>query len=697
MVGIVRRFHVLDRIKKFGTINLIIVCTICAIGLGATVLAMYSAEVRSRTDAANAAEERADEIVRTLDRRLNTYLEALYGYRAYFGSSEAVTRNDFHNFFSRLDIAHRYVGFNSIVFIRKIPAAELDTTTTQIRNDSSLILPGELNFTVTPPGSRDTFYPITYAEPVIRNSYAYGFDVGIYPSRMDALSKSEKTQKPVATESIRLVNAVHPSANRGFLIVLPVSLSNDPSTTYGFVTISFEYQALFNELLKGEPAAIFVQDGRGATVYSRGGKDTTWAPSAHTLNVYGQKWTLHFPVAASNASAVSSRLQPWLILIGGTFMTFLALFATISFIRSRQAGYQLAEIMAKNLQTSERRYELMVNSIKDYAIILLDSDGRIRSWNRGAKNISGYSSKEAIGRHISMLYAEADAHVPSMLMRRASRSSNVKYYGWRLRKNGKQFWAGVTVNALRSRGKITGYISVLQDLSVQKQNETERDSFIAIATHELKTPITSMKTYAQVLERRFRREGHVESADLLARVDKQADRLTALVNDLLDVSKIENGKLEYVYSEFSLRELIDKVADDMARTTNIHTIIVKGRSKARVYADQSRIEQVLSNLLHNAIKYSPSGGQVTIGIKRASGFVNVSIADTGIGISKPDQSKVFNRFYRTKTGRGFVGFGLGLFLSAEIVAHHGGSIKVESISGEGSTFYFTLPVTKGSA
>ena len=179
-------------------------------------------------------------------------------------------------------------------------------------------------------------------------------------------------------------------------------------------------------------------------------------------------------------------------------------------------------------------------------------------------------------------------------------------------------------------------------------------------------------------------------------INKQTDRLTSLINDLLNTSKIQAGKLLLEKKAFNLSELVAKTVVDFQYVTETHQIIKEGEMKEQVFGDQSRIEQVLANLITNAVKYSPKADKVIVRVRTDKKNAIVSVQDFGFGIEKRDQAKVFERFYRTndKEEMSVAGFGLGLYISAEIIKGHHGKIWVESAKGKGSTFYFTLPLKK---
>ncbi len=243
----------------------------------------------------------------------------------------------------------------------------------------------------------------------------------------------------------------------------------------------------------------------------------------------------------------------------------------------------------------------------------------------------------------------------------------------------------------------------IEDITERQELEKQKDLFIGIASHELKTPVTTMKGYAQMLEKRLSQNGDSKDTYFIQEINKQTDRLTTLINDLLNVSKIQAGKLVLEKRRFDLNALVTKTVVDFQYVTETHQIIKEGEIKERVYGDQSRIEQVLSNLITNAIKYSPhadeqssSTNKVIVRVWTDKSNAIVSVQDFGFGITKKDQTKVFERFYRTgdKKEMNVAGFGLGLYIAAEIVKGHHGKIWVESTKGKGSTFYFTLPLKK---
>jgi signal transduction histidine kinase len=234
----------------------------------------------------------------------------------------------------------------------------------------------------------------------------------------------------------------------------------------------------------------------------------------------------------------------------------------------------------------------------------------------------------------------------------------------------------------------SNYIKALKEQAYQK------DEFMSVATHELKTPVTSLKAFAQVLERRFAKAGDEKSALHLAKMDAQLDKLIALIGDLLDATKIDAGKLQFHEEYFDCNELLSETVEEMQRTTDKQKLILHLGTTKTLYGDRTRIGQVLVNLISNAIKYSPYSNKILITSQSDQNQVKICVQDFGIGIAKEDQNKIFQRFQRVGNQNTFGGLGLGLFIAATILKRHNGTISVESEKGKGSTFCLTLPVKR---
>jgi PAS domain S-box-containing protein len=248
---------------------------------------------------------------------------------------------------------------------------------------------------------------------------------------------------------------------------------------------------------------------------------------------------------------------------------------------------------------------------------------------------------------------------------------------------------------------ITESIRQMEELRKLYESDEQKNNFIAMASHELKTPITSIKGYVQLLLNALEKEKDNEKPlpPLLVRssllsVDKQIKRLTRLISELLDISKIETGTLELKKEKFSLNQLAIETVEDILYTNTKHKIDLYHDCHGQVYGDKDRIGQVMINLLTNAIKYSPESDNIEVTIHKRPNAIGFSVKDYGIGIDKGEQKRIFERFYRAKgkAEQTYPGFGIGLFIANEFIQKHGGQVWVESEKGKGSIFTFTLPM-----
>ena len=220
-----------------------------------------------------------------------------------------------------------------------------------------------------------------------------------------------------------------------------------------------------------------------------------------------------------------------------------------------------------------------------------------------------------------------------------------------------------------------------------------RDDFLAIASHELKTSLTTIKALTQIMQRESDRNGNDRSMNLFTKMDTQLNRTTKLINDLLDVGKIHTGKYTMTKEALDIDAVVRESVENCQRFSSRHTIVLEGKTKEKVYADKDRLHQVLANLITNAIKYSFDSIDIVVTLKKDKNNIIIGVQDFGIGIEKNETQKIFERFFRadTKARNRTSGLGLGLYISHELVKQHNGFIQVKSKVGEGSTFYIYLP------
>ncbi len=236
---------------------------------------------------------------------------------------------------------------------------------------------------------------------------------------------------------------------------------------------------------------------------------------------------------------------------------------------------------------------------------------------------------------------------------------------------------------------------LLEEIEFRKQAENKKDEFISIASHELKTPLTSVKGYIQLLKRSLNKDDKTMAENHLAKASVQLEKLNELIVDLLDISKIESGKMKFNMQYFCADNMVNNAIEMLQQSNPGFTINKLGKTDENIYGDEMRLEQVVINFLTNAIKYAPGTNQVNVTINIKDGKLYLAVKDFGIGISAEQQARIFDKFYRVEEhSNRFNGLGIGLYICSEIINRHNGTIGVNSVPDEGSEFYFIIPITE---
>jgi PAS domain S-box-containing protein len=260
-------------------------------------------------------------------------------------------------------------------------------------------------------------------------------------------------------------------------------------------------------------------------------------------------------------------------------------------------------------------------------------------------------------------------------------------------KSGKWIWLESRLTNLLHDPMINAIISNFTDVTERVNLERQREDFIGVASHELKTPLTSLKAFTQVLESRFKNSTDTSSHEIIIKIDYQVNRIVSMINDMLDVSSLQAGGLNFNIAKFDLNDLIGEISQNLQQTTRKHRIVIDLKAVSAVPGDRERIGQVVNNLIANAIKYSPNAEVINVTSKVEGEKVTVSVQDHGIGIPEAEQKSIFEKFYRVgNSQKAFQGLGLGLFICCQIIEIHKGKIGVVSQEGKGSTFWFSLPL-----
>ena len=382
----------------------------------------------------------------------------------------------------------------------------------------------------------------------------------------------------------------------------------------------------------------------------------------------------------------------------------------------------------EELRQSEERFRLLVEGVGEYAIFMLDVNGKIATWNVGAQRIKGYAADEIVGRHFSVFYPQdvRESGWPEHELQQAAEQGSFVDTGWRVRKDGTMFWANVTITALRDEtGRLLGYAKLTRDLTESRRVEAielasdereqildaersarmaaqraarVKDEFLATLSHELRTPLSAILGWTQIVLK-GKALDPADQRRAMEVIDRNARAQVKLIDDLLDLSRIMTGKIWLDLQQISMPDVVQAAIDSarpIAQAKDIRLRSLLDPSRTTVSGDGSRLQQVAWNLLTNAIKFTPKGGQVQVLVQRVNSHIELSVTDTGIGIPASFIPLVFDRFSQqdSSTTRAHGGLGLGLAICKQLVELHGGSIRVTSPGeGQGATFFVELPVS----
>jgi PAS domain S-box-containing protein len=360
---------------------------------------------------------------------------------------------------------------------------------------------------------------------------------------------------------------------------------------------------------------------------------------------------------------------------------------------------------------TEDLFRLLVESVNDYAIFMLDPTGIIRTWNPGAERLKGYAAKDIIGQHFSIFYTPSDrsAEKPQRGLKRALSEGRFEDEGWRVRSDGTLFWANVIITAVHDgRGVHRGFAKITRDLTERRKAEEERirlahaeeavrlrDEFLSIAAHELRTPLNALQLQLATASMLFDpgRGAAPDPSDLARRLrgaNRVAERLGTLITRLLDVSRVSMGRFVLDTNPMDLVASVKEVIASFQPRTKGREINFSGPSEAKGTWDKLRVEQVVYNLIDNALNHG--GGSIDVSIEANDQVVTLDILDHGAGIAPEYRRRIFvERFIHDTPNMAGGGLGLGLYISHKIIGAHGGHIELRDSPGAGTNLHVSLP------
>lgn len=692
-----------------------------------------------RSQALKNAEEQfglhVDAVIYSIEERLRQHEQILLGGTGLFDASDSVSRTEWHTYIERLHLKENYPGIQGVGFLKIIRLAHLQAHIAAIRAE------GFPNYTVRPAGERPLYATTVYLEPFSeRNLTAFGYDMLSELTRAEAMRKAAESGKTTISGKVKLVQETQGKEQAGFLMYVPIYREHRAPTTpqegwsslLGFVYSPYRVDDLMAGILGKQvlPLNFFIFDGAGETDAARMFASTDARPvdapgvlakmqALRTINAYGHVWTVRLQSRPEFESGFQSPLSAVILALGGCISVLL--FVLVSFLISRrEQAEDIATRMTERIRSNEEKLhqsEMRIRAVvdgADHLIISTSPDGIIQSFNKAAERNLGYRAVDLIGHATPQLFLDADEvwHraqgsaqdatpvVPSFdnLTARARNESGGDTSEWTyVRKDGSRFPVSVTITALRDEaGEITAFLGIATDITERKKVDRMKTEFISTVSHELRTPLTSIRGALALVTGGVLGELPAAAKPLIEIAHKNSERLILLVNDLLDMEKIEAGKMEFNASSVKLMPLLQQALDEnqgYAEQYEVRLELQSDLSGTMINVDANRMMQVLANLLSNAVKYSPSGGKVLLAVKRIGTRIRVAVQDNGPGIPDEFKDRVFLKFAQADSSdtRKKGGTGLGLSITKAIVEHMGGSIWFDSEPNLQTTFYVEFP------
>ena len=364
------------------------------------------------------------------------------------------------------------------------------------------------------------------------------------------------------------------------------------------------------------------------------------------------------------------------------------------------------KIISEALQESEERFRFLVENVQDYAIFMLDPQGFIVTWNRGAQRLKGYSAEEIKGKHFSTFYLPQDRGLCEQELAIAAKEGHYSCEGWRVRKDGSRFWASLTITALRNKsGILQGFTKLVRDITDRKKNEDnlrtlannlalsnkELESFSYSISHDLRAPLHTMKGFSSILLEDYSDSLDTEGQNFLKRIIRSTEKMSELIDDLLSLSKISREEITPL--EINLSVITRDLINELCQTEPFNNIEVSISENVMAFGDPRLMRIALSNLIGNACKFSSKtpNARIQFGQMEDGGRKIYYVRDNGAGFDMRFADKLFEPFKRFHSVSEFSGTGIGLAIVRRVIEKHGGTIWAESEVGKGSSFYFTLP------
>ncbi|HEY5667989.1 MAG TPA: porin PorA family protein [Candidatus Saccharimonadales bacterium] len=697
------------------------------IALTLTFTGVVRQQVTTSTERKNNIQFQSDtsSIQASVNNEFSSYIKALRSGSALFAASDNVTRAEWITFVNTVQLRENYPGVLGMGYTIVFPAAQKAAVEAQIRSE------GFPTYTTTPAGSRPMYSAIIYLEPFDAiNQRAFGYDMYSEPTRREAMDAARDSGQPAMSHHVTLVQEASADPQAGTLIYVPVYKKGMPHATIdqrrsalqGFVYMPLRMtdfmQSTLGEQTFGLNIELFDTDNPDAIstanrVYATDdthGLGSDYQPhfsSAHAIQVADRTFVLRYSSLPGYEASTNNPLAATTLYGGITISILLGAF-TFSLSSSRDRARILAAKMTQSLRAernlaidTQHKNQAVLSSIGD-GVVVVNPSGTIVLFNQAAQKVSKYLPHEAIGRHYTSVLKLHDEHtqkplgdiLPLVLKRKISSKT---LYALLHTKEDTMLPVALKITPVLDKNRaILGAVVVCRDVTHEKQLERTKDEFLSIASHELRTPMGAIRAYASMILGGDYGPVNKRLKDPLTDIRTSTIRLVDLVNDLLDVNRLETGRMKTQISDFDIKKTLDEIVSEYQPLCHERGITIAATAKegTLVQGDLEKVKGAITNLVGNAVKFTAHDG-ITITAHVQKDKMIVEVKDTGIGIPHEEWPKLFNKFQQLSAQEAGkpAGTGLGLYIAKMTIETLGGELWIKSSAvGKGTTFAFSLPL-----
>ncbi len=688
---------------------------IAIIGASVSLIAFYTARNWELNNIHEVFNEISDDRALVFENAIESNLESILSLNAFYEASQFVSREEF-KIFAGTEIEH-HTSIQALEWIPRVPEDKREVYETKARHEGLpefRITEMKAQGNMVPAGRRPEYFPVYYVEPLRGNEAAIGFDLASNPTRLETLKKARDSGEMSATA--RILPVQETSKQYGFLVFQPV-YSGNPATVnerrenlLGYVLGAFRIGDIFENAMRSK-IEIGTEIRTELFDESSPAKDILLNISVTkpvvdsfmhrtTVAVAGRTWSM---VSWPTDDFISSRrsLQIYIILVSGFLLTG-ALSAFVWFQERHHADLEFtvqertrdARKALDDVEKAKERIDGILKSVSD-GLIVTDIHNNIILMNRAAENLLNIQFNDVINQPIDL--AIEDKTLREKVIETLGKKTAGYEFNFKLPTNipgNPKIMRGSTAVILDKEGKQTGIVTILHDITREREVDRMKTEFISTAAHELRTPLTSILGFSEILTTRDNLNLE-ERSKFLGYINKQAAGLERIINDLLDISRLESGggyKLDKV--PCIAGDEIKQILPFFEEITKTHRFELEcPPNDVHIFVDKDKMGQTLKNIISNAVKYSPDGGLIRITCEIKGNDYQISVKDSGIGMTKEQLGKVFDKFYRVDSSdTAAEGTGLGMSIVKYIIEAHGGKIWVESEYGKSTTVRFRLPI-----